>query len=246
MKKGRARHLIMNGSGISSGGDFDKVRIRGDGTVNGELHCLDLKVFGSADLNGKVSTSLFEIFGQGNIGEDIVSEKMKIFGETDIRGNVTVKQFKLSGSTNIHGKLVGGDIRVYGETTVAGDCEADFFRLKGVVNIGGMLNAEKVEIHLHFGDSRISEIGGERIRVTRGKALSVFNLLNLFQSHSAELLVDNIEGDDIYLEYTRAKVVRGNNITIGPGCDIELVEYKNEFRQSEKSKVGENRTFSGM
>ncbi|MBA2870928.1 cytoskeletal protein CcmA (bactofilin family) [Anoxybacillus calidus] len=240
MKKGRARHLVMNGSGISSGGNFDKVRIRGDGTVNGELHCLELKVFGSADLNGKVSTSSFEIFGQGYIGEDIVTEKMKIFGEADIRGNVSVKQFKLIGSTEIHGKLVGGDIRVNGETTVEGDCEADLFRLKGVVHIGGMLNAEKVEIHLHFGDSRISEIGGESIQVRRGK-FGVFKLLNLFQNHAAELLVDNIEGDEVYLEYTRAKVVRGNRVTIGPGCDIELVEYKNEFVQNEKAKVAESR-----
>jgi cytoskeletal protein CcmA (bactofilin family) len=240
MKKGRARHLVMNGSGISSGGNFDKVRIRGDGTVNGELHCLELKVFGSADLNGKVSTSSFEIFGQGYIGEDIVTEKMKIFGEADIRGNVSVKQFKLIGSTEIHGKLVGGDIRVNGETTVEGDCEADLFRLKGVVHIGGMLNAEKVEIHLHFGDSRISEIGGESIQVRRGK-FGVFKLLNLFQNHAAELLVDNIEGDEVYLEYTRAKVVRGNWVTIGPGCDIELVEYKNEFVQNEKAKVAESR-----
>jgi cytoskeletal protein CcmA (bactofilin family) len=240
MKKGRARHLVMNGSGISSGGNFDKVRIRGDGTVNGELHCLELKVFGSADLNGKVSTSSFEIFGQGYIGEDIVTEKMKIFGEADIRGNVSVKQFKLIGSTEIHGKLVGGDIRVNGETTVEGDCEADLFRLKGVVHIGGMLNAEKVEIHFHFGDSRISEIGGESIQVRRGK-FGVFKLLNLFQNHAAELLVDNIEGDEVYLEYTRAKVVRGNRVTIGPGCDIELVEYKNEFVQNEKAKVAESR-----
>jgi cytoskeletal protein CcmA (bactofilin family) len=240
MKKGRARHLVMNGSGIFSGGNFDKVRIRGDGTVNGELHCLELKVFGSADLNGKVSTSSFEIFGQGYIGEDIVTEKMKIFGEADIRGNVSVKQFKLIGSTEIHGKLVGGDIRVNGETTVEGDCEADLFRLKGVVHIGGMLNAEKVEIHLHFGDSRISEIGGESIQVRRGK-FGVFKLLNLFQNHAAELLVDNIEGDEVYLEYTRAKVVRGNRVTIGPGCDIELVEYKNEFVQNEKAKVAESR-----
>lgn len=38
-----------------------------------------------------------------------------------------------------------------------------------------------------------------------------------------------IEGDDIYLEDTRSKIVRGNNVTIGRGCEIELVEYKNEI-----------------
>jgi hypothetical protein len=32
-------------------------------------------------------------------------------------------------------------------------------------------------------------------------------------------------------------VVRGNNIELGPGCEIELVEYKNDFKQDEKTKV---------
>lgn len=38
---------------------------------------------------------------------------------------------------------------------------------------------------------------------------------------------ETIEGDDIHLELTRARVVRGNNVSIGSGCDIDLVEYKN-------------------
>jgi hypothetical protein len=53
-----------------------------------------------------------------------------------------------------------------------------------------------------------------------------------------ELTVRIIEGDDIYLENTHAKVVRGNNIEIGPGCEIKLVEYKYSFKKDEMAEVG--------
>ena len=56
-----------------------------------------------------------------------------------------------------------------------------------------------------------------------------------------KLTVDIIEGDDIYLENTHAKVVRGNNITLGPGCEIELVEYKNDFKQDKEAEIGTHR-----
>ena len=47
-----------------------------------------------------------------------------------------------------------------------------------------------------------------------------------------------IEGDEIYLENTKAKVVRGNRVTIGPGCDIDFVEYQNHFQCEKGTKVG--------
>ena len=54
------------------------------------------------------------------------------------------------------------------------------------------------------------------------------------------LTADIIEGDLIYLENTNAKIVRGNNVTIGTGCKIELVEYKESFKKDEKSIVDKN------
>jgi hypothetical protein len=56
-----------------------------------------------------------------------------------------------------------------------------------------------------------------------------------------QLVTDTIEGDDIYLEYVKAKVVRGNNIEIGPDCEIDLIEYKNTLKQHESSRVGNSR-----
>ena len=52
-----------------------------------------------------------------------------------------------------------------------------------------------------------------------------------------ELSCNLIEGDNVYLENTIAKTVRGNNVTIGPGCKIELVEYKNNLKMDDEVKV---------
>ncbi|TKH51903.1 cytoplasmic protein, partial [Bacillus cereus] len=50
-----------------------------------------------------------------------------------------------------------------------------------------------------------------------------------------------VEGDDIYLEHTIAEVVRGNNVTIGPGCEISVVEYHTSFNQKGNAVVKEHK-----
>ena len=56
-----------------------------------------------------------------------------------------------------------------------------------------------------------------------------------------ELTTELIEGDEIYLENTNAKIVRGNNITIGEGCNIGLIEYSGEINISSESIVKEQK-----
>ncbi len=66
----------------------------------------------------------------------------------------------------------------------------------------------------------------------------------LILSHAmckGNLTTDVIEGDEIYLEYTTAKAVRGKNVTIGQGCNIELVEYVDNFNQHNDSVVRESK-----
>lgn len=48
-----------------------------------------------------------------------------------------------------------------------------------------------------------------------------------------------IEGDNIEIENTRAKVVRGKNIIVGKNCTIERIEYSGEFKVDEESLVEE-------
>ena len=51
------------------------------------------------------------------------------------------------------------------------------------------------------------------------------------------LTADFIEGDGVRLERTTARAVRGNTVVIGPGCEIELVEYTGEHSASPEAKV---------
>jgi cytoskeletal protein CcmA (bactofilin family) len=231
----------VNGSAMTSGGTFNKVKIRGDGTINGDLHCDQWKVFGNADVSGNVEAKSVDIFGQANMRGNLEADMVKIFGEADIRGHVMLKDLNLRGAAHIGENLVGGNIHGYGEMKIGNDCEADSFSLKGVVTIGRTLNAEKIDLYLHFEDSRIAEMGGENIRVTKSKAFSALNFLKRFTHDSAKLFAESIEGDKIYLEYTKAKVVRGNEVTIGPGCEIDLVEYQKSFQQDKKAKVIESK-----
>jgi cytoskeletal protein CcmA (bactofilin family) len=241
---GDARHLTVNGSALTSGGTFHKVTIRGDATINGDLCCGRCKVFGNADVSGNIEAKSFRIFGQANIRGNVQGETIKLFGEMNIRGNAAASDFHLRGAAHVDGDVTGGTIHGYGEMKVSGDCEADVFSVKGAVEIGSTLNAEQVELHPHFADSRVAEIGGKTIRVQRSKAWNIFCFFNGFARDSAKLVAETIEGDDIYLEHTDAKIVRGDRIIIGPGCDIDVIEYHTSFQQDETAIVREKRKLS--
>jgi cytoskeletal protein CcmA (bactofilin family) len=116
--------------------------------------------------------------------------------------------------------------------------EAEVFLAKGSFTIGGLLNAGQIDIIL-YGGCRAKEIGGEKITVKKpGIAHKLKRLIFSYIFRvNVDLQADVIEGDEIYLEHTYAKIVRGNNVTIGPGCDIEVVEYKNNFHEQKGAIV---------
>jgi cytoskeletal protein CcmA (bactofilin family) len=112
------------------------------------------------------------------------------------------------------------------------------FAARGIFEIGGLLNAGQLDIKL-YRDCRAKEIGGEKIRIRKASLLHAFSFFFKPSPH-ARLTASVIEGDDIYLENTTAKAVRGNRVTIGPGCKIGTVEYKEHFEQKKDSIVNQN------
>jgi len=58
---------------------------------------------------------------------------------------------------------------------------------------------------------------------------------------NAILTVNSIEGDDLRLSNTRAKVVRGKNVIIDSGCEIDLIEYTDSLQVSRGSSVKEKK-----
>ena len=219
--------LKIYGQGSSSGGEYKTISIMGEGEIKGDTTCNDIKIYGEGEITGNITAE----------------STFSIKGHTGVKGNVNAKKIKLQGELDVDGELYADETVLTGTLTTKGDCNAEIFNLEGNFTINGLLNADKLKINLYWA-SEVREIGGSEITIKRDGKLSFLGIKNRIMpsEHSNILKAEIIEGDDVYLENTIAKVVRGNNITLGPGCKIELVEYKNNFKQDKNSQVGSNKT----
>lgn len=235
--------LKISGSGSSGGGSYNKVKISGSGEVNGHIECNEFHTSGSSKINGNikaeeiitsgsakiigdVETRLMKTSGSSKVGGDVRAKEVRTSGSTKIEGNLNTVEISISGSAHIGENVNAEDVKVSGSVDIGGDCQSERFSANGMFKIGGLLNSDEIEVQVD-GSCRAREIGGEKIKVRRSSR-DIFGLERLIKSifmYKGKLEADIIEGDDIQLEVTKAKVVRGNNITIGAGCDIEIVEY---------------------
>lgn len=228
--------LVINGFGSSNVGHFNQVRINGKGTVNNDLVCTKFDCNGSGMVIGNVFAQTAKINGNGKINGNIESQSLRIDGSAKISNNLFVKKLKVAGKATVGGKIKSDEIYVRGRLTVEEDCEAETFNAESQFAIGGLLNADKIDIKL-FGDCKAKEIGGQTIVIKHKNSL-----LGLFKSIlPTQLETELIEGDRIEIENTKAAIVRGNNISIGPNCTIDVVEYSGEFSMDKKSIVKEIR-----
>lgn len=236
VEKEKARNLKITGSGSSPGGLYQKVTIVGEGTVGGDIDSVSCKTQGTSRFAGNVKCETFHVSGTAEIEGKLQAEHMKVFGETKIGGSLLLKEARIRGSVEMDEGLTAESIDLRGNVSVGEDCEAETFSAKGGFTIGGLLNAGNIEVRLKY-PSHAKEIGGEKISIERDNLPFGLNKI----TKSGSLSVDTVEGDDIYLEYVTAKIVRGNNVRIGPGCEINLVEYQTSFNADKKAIVKEHR-----
>jgi len=238
-KRSTVGNLRITGSSTAAGGLYDRVKIVGEGIIEGDMTCSHLRCVGTLEMEGDLQGGHIGIVGTFSLTGDLQTDRMKNSGTVSIRGDADIGTLTGSGTIEVKGRMQGTHIGVQGHIAADGDCEVDVFKLKGMFDIGGLLNAGEVDIRL-FQASTVKEIGGEKIRIRKA---SLLNPLSLFFRPSAHAAVTAsvIEGDDIYLEHTRAKVVRGNQVVIGPGCEIDLVEYKVLLEKKKGANVKESR-----
>lgn len=229
--------LVINGFGASNGGQFQLVTLNGRGTVNNDIECVELDCNGSGILNGNVLSEKAKVNGHARFRGNIDSQNLKIDGSARIDKNLTAEKLKVSGKATVGGKVKCEEIKIQGTFTVGGDCEAEIFQAESQFTIGGLLNADEVNLKL-FGACFAKEIGGQTITI-KAKGSLVGNLLKSF--FKPQLETELIEGDKIEIENTIAKIVRGNQVKIGPNCQIGLVEYTEECSIDKKAVVAENK-----
>jgi cytoskeletal protein CcmA (bactofilin family) len=207
------------GAGDVAGGMYGDISIAGAGTVRGDLDASTLKIAGTADVQGKVVATTVTVSGNGNFYGDVQASTFLVSGNADVKGGVGAGFLKIAGACTIAGSVNAQRLEIRGTTRIGGDVQSEDFDASGVFSVGGLLNAETVTIKL-YGGCDAHDIGGQSIDVRLGKPWA---FLPFFGERN--LTADTIEGDTVYLENTRAKVVRGANVTIGTACSIDLVEY---------------------
>lgn len=229
--------IVINGSGETNGGRFRKVVIRGDGSIHGKIECAAFINRGTSTAYHAVQAGKIKITGQSLFRGDVSAERMGVVGQTTFERAVTVGRMNVTGEADIRGHLKGEAVKIRGKVLVAGDVEAESFTAIGGLSVAGMLNAGTVDIGLrrYVGTSEAKEVGCENLRVRAKKWLFVPDVAK------PALTVELIEADVIDIEATRAKVVRGNRVRIGAGCDIDLVEYKQELEIHPRAAVKEKR-----
>ena len=240
MEKMNNNDIKINGSGSSGGGKYNSVSINGSGKINGDLECVEFKTNGSSKVAGNLKAESIKISGSAKIEGDVEVGDINISGSSHIVGNVKSKSIKISGSTHIEGSLYGEEVSVAGSVNIGKNCETECFKASGGFKIQGSLNAGQVNIKLG-GKCIVKEIGGENIEIKINffeNSLVRKVIDKMFNSRS-ELTTELIEGDDIYIQNTNVKIVRGDNITVGEGCNIGLLEYKGEINISDASVVKE-------
>jgi cytoskeletal protein CcmA (bactofilin family) len=230
------KNLSISGSGTAPGGCYEDVRINGSGKIHGDLICNSIDINGSGRIGGDAKASRVMISGSGVIEKHLIAESMTINGTCRAEGNVSGEHIQINGWAKVLGSVHGETVRVAGILSVGGDLEGEEIVSEGPLTVGGLCSAERIDITLSGRTSRIKEIGCGTLTVHRRFASAFFGqIFNAFSSK--KLLVDSIEGDEIYLEYTEAKIVRGNHVTIGPGCSIGRVAYKMDYKKDEKAVV---------
>ncbi|WP_449621842.1 hypothetical protein [Robertmurraya sp. Marseille-Q9965] len=210
--------LIISGHGKSGGGSFERVFVNGHGVVHGEI-----------------TARVVEVNGHSKMLDVVYVEEMTINGHSKNEGRVTFKSMEINGKSTFLNSIEGKELELNGMMKIEGDCEVEKAELNGVFTIDGLLNADTIAISLS-GRSSVKEIGGETISVKKDKQ-SFMQLDKLFSILNKELTADIIEGDVLELENTKAKTVRGKHVHIGPGCQIDLVEYREDIRISEEADV---------
>jgi cytoskeletal protein CcmA (bactofilin family) len=231
--------IRINGSGSAGGGTYDNVIIRGSGKITGSVKCEVFNISGSGDVAGNLEAIDGRISGSGTVEGDVKADRFKISGSGKIKGDLKAKEFSISGSGTVQKNVDAQIVHIEGSGKIGMNCSAEKFTADGGCDIGGLLSADEVTIRIFGLSNKIREIGGGKISVSLGMphGLGVLRTIVSLGIFNPVLEVDTIEGDDIVLENTAARIVRGKSVVIGSGCDIGTVEYTEFYQKNIDAKV---------
>jgi cytoskeletal protein CcmA (bactofilin family) len=233
---------------IEGNAKAEELATAGTCKVAGSITAGEMKTAGTCSIEKDVKADLFKCSGSQKIGGRLSAKYTRIAGFCGVGGDVEADKFLSEGSFKIDGLLSADEI----EIRLGGNCRAR--------EIGG----ERIEVRrkgrhwdwrgpkLKEGIEKLSEKldrlsgrFGVEINIDSEKVAQELDRLgekikfNIGGWGSGILETELIEGDEISLEWTKAKTVRGKQVTIGEGCEIERVEYSQSLEVDEAAEVKE-------
>lgn len=206
--------MKMNGIVQGAGGDYASVEVDGVGRIIG-----DVRAASHARMNGVIT-----------VEGSVTAFELAMDGKMKVEGGLRAGSARLDGMMRAGGPIVADSFKMSGMLTAEGHVEAERLDIRGVVSLRGMVNAGSVEIGLSHRASEVEEIGGESVTVKRLGRSGWSRLWKWAVPPSDPILTTAlIEGDVVLLEHTHADIVRGRRVTIGKGCRIGRVEYREEL-----------------
>lgn len=232
--------IDIRAAGVSTivTGAYRSVNISGMATLTGDIDCVDLEVSGGATGNGSLRSENITVLGMLDYRGDIDASAMRVSGTATTR-KLSAREVDTTGTLSTT-SLSATSVNVLGHLKVEGDCEAERFTAMGLFTVVGLLNAGVVDVTLG-GKCTANEIGGEAVTIRTGVGPIKKFVTSLIPGMEMRLYAGSIEGDDVRLEATTARVVRGNVVVIGSECKIDLVEYAGEYSVAPDAFVGEAR-----
>jgi len=230
------RDLKLSGATVATGGEYRDVRVSGASKITSDILCETMNISGAITVDGNVDAKSCKVSGACKISGNVKSDEIRISGGSSITGTLTGKEITLAGGIKVGGDIKSNMLKLSGEITVGGDMECEEFRLSGGINSKGVVNCEKCELEL-AARSELNELVGTYISVREGNGVTGGIIKNLLGKGKGSLKVNLVEGDEIYLENTTCEMVRGEKITIGPGCRIGTVEYAELLEFHSDSRV---------
>lgn len=256
--------LQLSGIGTASGGTYRTVSISGVGTVNGDLEAEQLIVSGTGAIKGNVMVKEARLSGAGSITGDLTADQLDVSGAGTVNGHVRSKRAHLSGSAKMQQDLEADEVDVSGSIHAQGDLRATTIAVSGVAHVRGSVRARvfggsgafSVRRNVDVGEFRSSgafDIGGRlaadlveirpsgpcTVNTLVGKTVSVIDDPRRCGGslERRRLTADSIAAVEISLELTTAGIVCGRAVRIGPGCEIDTVEYGDSLDVDPKSTV---------
>lgn len=231
----------ISGSGTIGGGQYEKVTISGSGKVSGNLQASEFKISGSGKVEGNVQVGHCKISGSGSVEGSLKGTVFKVSGSAKVKGAMELTELIVKGSFKCESSIKSNCILSSGSLKALGDVETESFTSDGNFHVVGLLNANEINVKLR-NRSFSKEIGGETIKIIKSDSSRESGVLKklmiwLLGSGNGTLTTDLIEGTNVYAEETKAKIIRGDNVEIGPNCHVESVEYSNSINIDPTSVV---------